>query len=178
MSGERYSLVYCDPPWTYRNKRTGGSMKSGSADKYDLLTTDEICKLDVPSIVTADAALFLWATVPLLDEAFEVINAWGFKYKTSLFWVKEGRLGLGYWFRGGVEVLLLGIKGKVPAFRFPIVNYLIEKPREHSRKPDFYYSLLERTHLTPRVELFARHRRPGWDCFGNEVDSDIDLAMR
>lgn len=153
-------------------------MKSGSAAKYPTLTTDELCKLDVPSITARSCALFLWATVPLLDEAFEVMRAWGFKYKTSLFWIKSGRLGLGFWFRGDAEVLLLGIKGDVAAFRFPISNVHTEKPREHSHKPDYYYRLLEKTHLEPRIELFAAHKRSGWHSWGLEVESDIELGMR
>lgn len=173
-----YKLILADPPWSYRNEHTGGSHKSGSVDKYDVMSNDDICALDVPAIAARDSVLFLWATVPLLDEAFKVMRWWRFEYKTSLFWIKEGRLGLGYWFRGNVEVLLLGIKGKVPAFRFPIVNHHAEKPREHSRKPEYYHKLLEKTGRTPRVELFARSPREGWHVWGNEVDSDITLGRR
>jgi len=152
-------------------------MSSGSADKYPTLTTDELCKLDVRSIAARDSACFLWVTVPLLDEGFRVMEAWGFKYKTALFWIKTGRLGLGYWFRGNVEVLLFGIRGKVPAFHFAMRNHFEDAPRRHSQKPDRVYSILEKTHLTPRVELFARDTRKGWDSWGLDVIGDLELGF-
>lgn len=150
-------------------------MISGSADKYPVMTLEQICNMPVPLIADKNSVLYLWATVPLLQEAFVVLEAWGYKYKTSLFWRKIMSLGMGYWYRGQVELLLLGVKGKVKAFRIQRPNFIEAKVREHSRKPDEFYELIEATGLTPKIELFARYRRDGWDAWGNEVDSDIVL---
>lgn len=172
---KKYQLIYADPPWSYRNKRTGGSMNSGAISKYPTMSIEEIKNMPIGDIVNKDCALFIWATTPLLPEAFEVITAWGFHYKTSLYWCKTMSLGMGYWYRGQVEMLLLGIKGEVKAFRIQKPNFIQTKVREHSRKPDEFYELIEMTGLKPRIELFARNKREGWDCWGNEVESDIDL---
>lgn len=174
----KYQLIYADPPWSYRNKKTGGSHTSGSEDQYPTLTVDEIAALDVPSICERDAVLFLWATVPMLPEAFEVMKAWGFNYKTLHVWAKLGRMGLGYWFRGNVEILLFGTKGKVPAFRLLIKNIHAEKPTKHSAKPRHFREVCEATKLTPRIELFARERVEGWHSWGLDVESDVVVGSR
>lgn len=166
---KKYQIIYADPPWSYRNKKTGGSMKSGSAVKYPTMSIEEIKALPVGDISESDCALFLWATVPLLPEALEVMKAWGFKYKTSLFWRKIMSLGMGFWYRGQVEMLLLGIRGKVRAFRIQKANIIQTKTRRHSQKPDEFRALIEATDLSPRIELFARERIFGWDSWGNEI---------
>ena len=173
----KYQIIYADPPWSYRNKRTGGSMKSGAAAKYAILTTEQICQLPVKEIAGRNSVLFLWATVPLLPEAFEVMNAWGYKYKTMLTWRKIMSLGMGFWFRGQLEHLLLGVKGKVKAFRIQKPNFIQCKVGRHSEKPEEFRQLIEMTKLQPRLELFARQKTPGWDVWGNEVESDIELTQ-
>ena len=173
---KKYRVIYADPPWRYRNTKTGGSMNSGSASKYNTMSVRELCALPIPDLAEKDSVLFLWATVPLIQEALEVMSAWGFKYKTMLFWRKIMSWGMGFWYRGQVEILLLGIKGKVKAFRVQRANFIQAKVREHSRKPDEFYELIEMAGLRPRIELFARSRRKGWDCWGNEVESDIELG--
>lgn len=178
MCLKKYKIIYADPPWPYRNKRTGGSMNSGVLSKYGTLSTDAICALPIPSIADKNSALFLWATVPMIEEAFKVLSAWGYKYKTILFWRKIMSLGMGFWYRGQVEILLLGVKGEVKAFRIQKPNFIQAKVREHSRKPDEFYELIEMTGLEPKIELFARRRRNGWDCWGNEVESDIELITK
>jgi N6-adenosine-specific RNA methylase IME4 len=172
----KFGLIYADPPWRYRNKHTGGNMKSGAKDKYPTMSLDEIKKLPVKSIAMKRSALFLWTTVPILPKAFEVMYEWGFSYRTALFWDKK-RFGLGYWFRGSVEVLLMGIKGNVPAFRSNKINLIKAKSSKHSRKPYQFYEILERLNLEPKVELFARVNRPGWVAWGNEIKPGIQMRL-
>jgi site-specific DNA-methyltransferase (adenine-specific) len=147
------------------------------------MAVEDICRLPVQSIAGKNSVLFLWATVPMMPEAFRVMAAWGYKYKTAIFWHKTGRLGLGYWFRGEVELLLFGTRGKVKAFRCQLPNFIETPALGHSEKPEEFRELIEaaisRTIETPqRVELFARRRVPGWDAWGDQVDSDIDMLRR
>ena len=172
---KKYQIIYADPPWEYRNKRTGDSMVSGSEAKYPVLSITEIAKLPVCDIADNDSALFLWTTTPMLQDAFYIMNEWGFKYKTAVYWRKIMSLGMGYWYRGQVEVCLLGIRGKVKAFRIQKANFIQTKALKHSEKPEEMRLLIEATGLEPRIELFARRKVEGWDCWGNEVGSDIEL---
>lgn len=165
----KYKTILADPPWQYRNKKTGGSMSSGSATKYSTMPTDEICNLKVDDIADRDSVLFLWATVPMIEDAFEVMRSWGYKYKTMIVWRKIMSLGMGFWFRGQVELCLLGIKGDVRAFRCQRPNFIQSKVRRHSEKPEEFFELIESHAPKPRIELFARNRRVGWDAWGNEV---------
>jgi N6-adenosine-specific RNA methylase IME4 len=163
-----------DPPWSYRNVATGGDHQSGAAQHYPVMSTMEIMALPVHRIIAQNAVLFLWATVPLLTDAFSVMHAWYFDYKTALFWDKD-RFGLGYWFRGQVEVCLIGVRGRVKPFRLQQPNLIRERPQRHSRKPDGFWNLIESVTPAPRVELFAREERPGWERWGNETNSTISL---
>ena len=142
---------------------------------YAKMSTDDICALPIADITEKNSALFLWATVPMIEDAFRVLSAWGFKYKTMLFWRKIMSWGMGFWYRGQVEILLLGTKGKLKAFRIQRANIIQVKVRKHSQKPDEFYELIELTGLEPKIELFARNKREGWDCWGNEVECDIEL---
>lgn len=145
-----YNTIYADPPWSYNNKNTGGSLKSGASAKYPTLSLAEIKAMQLP--LEKDAVLFLWATVPLLPEAFEVMKAWGFQYKTMLTWRKIMSLGMGYWYRGQCEHLLFGTRGE-----------LIDKSVD-----SMYFPL--------KLELFARgEAAPGWDVYGNQVVNSIEL---
>jgi len=172
---KKYQIIYADPPWSYKNKKTGGSMKSGAEAKYPTMSIDDICKLPIRDIADKNSVLFLWATVPLLPEAFKVMDAWGYKYKTMLTWRKIMSLGMGFWFRGQTEHLLLGVKGKVKAFRIQKANFIQCKAGSHSTKPVEFRSLIDMTGLEPKIELFARQKTKGWDVWGNEVESDIEL---
>ena len=172
LPNKKYAVIYADPPWSYRNKNAGGSLKSGASYKYSTMSFDEICSFPIHKIRADNSVLFLWVTVPLLPEGFIVMDAWGFKYKTMLTWVKTNRLGMGFWFRGQTEHLLLGIRGNVRAFRSQEPNVIQCKPEEHSKKPDVFRTLIERATVNVegnRIELFARQRTPGWDVWGNEV---------
>ena len=172
----KYQIIYADPPWSYRNKKTGGSMKSGSEAKYPTMSFEELIAFPVRNITDIrGCALFLWATTPMLPEAIKLMGYWGFEYKTAIYWRKIMSLGMGFWFRGQVEVCLVGIRGKVKAFRIQKANFLQTKALRHSEKPEEMRQLIEETGLKPRIELFARQKVEGWDCWGNEVESDIEL---
>lgn len=164
-----YQVIYADPPWEYRNKRTGGSMNSGAASKYPVMTLKELVELPVRKIADPESVLFLWATVPLLQEGLALLNIWGYEYKTAVFWRKIMSLGLGFWLRGQVEICLLGIRGDVKPFRLQRANFIQSKALRHSEKPEEMRQIIEATGLEPRIELFARKKVEGWDCWGNEV---------
>ncbi len=175
----KYQIILADPPWEYRNKNTGGSFKSGSSAKYKTLSLNELMGLNIIQIADKNCAIFLWVTVPLLPDGIQLLKSWGFKYKTTLFWRKIMSLGMGFWFRGQVEVLLLGIKGNVKAFRIQKPNFIQSKARKHSQKPDEFYELIEMTNLEPKIELFACRRRDGWDAIGYDIDGmDIRESIK
>lgn len=172
---KKYQIILCDPPWKYRDTALYKKFRPhgfGAEHHYATMTTDDICKLKVEDIADKNSVLFLWITVPLLPEGLKVMEAWGFKYKTSLFWRKIMSLGCGHWFRGQVEILLMGVKGKVKAFHIQKCNIIESKVRKHSQKPDEFYELLEMTRITSRIELFARQKRKNWDAWGDEICND------
>lgn len=162
----KYDIIYADPPWRYE-------FCKDNADKienhYPTLTLEEIKKLPIPC--KDDSVLYLWATAPKLEEALQVMKAWGYTYKTNGIWDKES-IGMGYWFRGQHELLLVGTKGKFspPAPKERISSLHKEKKTKHSKKPNFYRDYI--TNIFPeknKIELFARQHADGWDCWGNEV---------
>ena len=161
-----FEVILADPPWRYQFSET---QSREIENHYPTMDLDDIKNLNVPS--ADDSVLFLWATAPKLEEALEVLNSWGFTYKTCAVWDKE-KIGMGYWFRGQHELLLVGTKGSFPtpepSARF---SSIIKEPRStHSTKPKVIYEMLEamfpgRTYL----ELFCRTPRDGWEVWGNEV---------
>ena len=189
--GPPYRVIYADPGWQYRSKKAGGSMKSGSAQHYTVSTVGEIAALPLRTLRHPEGSvLFLWTTVPMKPEGWQVFNAWGFEYKTTIYWIKDdldaatgtispGRLGMGWWFRGQVEECLVGIKGDVKAFRCQKKNYVFAKATTHSKKPEAVRRLiLEATEALggPRIELFSRDLTAGWDHWGDEVYADLVLT--
>ena len=178
----KYRVVYADPPWLFRNRSRKGEARNALAH-YDCLDFPALAALPVPELAADDCVLLLWAVDPLLDQAFDLIRAWGFVYKTVGFtWVKtnarrdEARpdddgffTGLGYWTRANPEQCLLATRG-APRRRARDVKRLVVEPRrEHSRKPDTVRKRIERLVEGPYVELFAREARPGWDAWGSEL---------
>ncbi|MDR1357768.1 MAG: DNA methyltransferase [Coriobacteriales bacterium] len=181
----RYSIIYADPPWRYRvwNKKGKGRT---AEHHYPTMPLQDICALDVKRIAEKNCALFLWATFPQIQEAFQVIKAWGFTYKTAAFvWVKRNRktpslfIGMGHWTRANAEVCLLATKGS-PKRVSARVHQVIESPiRVHSRKPDETRErIVSLMGDASRIELFAREKMPGWDAWGDEIASDIGLTCR
>lgn len=161
-----FSIIYADPPWNYDFSETDSRRIE---NQYDTLEVEEITKLDLPT--DDDAVLFLWATAPKIREALEVMSAWGFEYKTHAIWDKE-IIGMGYWFRGRHELLLVGTKGNVspPKEDLRIDSIIQERRMEHSKKPDCFYEIIERMFPNAKyLELFAREQREGWTVWGDEI---------
>lgn len=176
---KRYSIIYADPPWRYQQKGL-----QGAAEKhYPTMTLEELKHLPIPEISDKDCALFLWATFPQLREALELIAAWGFKYKTVAFvWLKKNKVadswfyGLGFWTRGNAEICLLATKGRPKRKSAGVHQFIISPVEQHSKKPDVARDkIVQLMGDVPRIELFARQSSEGWDVWGNEVDSSIDL---
>jgi N6-adenosine-specific RNA methylase IME4 len=163
-----YGVIYADPPWTFATYSERG-LDRAAENHYPTMSLAAIKALPVPA--ADDAVLFLWATVPMLPQAIEVMQAWGFTYKSGLVWIKP-HIGLGFWTRNRVEHLLIGTRGNVPA---PAPgtqpSQVIEAPRvRHSEKPEAVAAIIEQLFPnTPKIELFARRVRVGWDVWGNEV---------
>ena len=185
LPAPQYRVIYADPPWSYSNKKTGGTHKSGSVQQYRTMTLEEIKNLPVWKLAHPEGCvLFCWGTIPLPEESYTTVRAWGFEYKTRHFWEKLGRLGMGFWFRGQIEECLIAVRGPVKAFRWQTKNILRAKPRNglHSGKPEEMRKLIEEVTTSrmpnagrPRIELFTREICPGWDCWGDEVLSPIKL---
>lgn len=181
-----YNILYCDPPWSYENKKTGGNMKSGAASQYDVLSVEELIGLRdlIKDVSDNNSVLFMWSVVPLLQEAFAVMESWGFKYKTMLTWHKTGAKGLGYYFRGETEHLLMGVRGRVSAFRCQERNHISMPRLNHSEKPALFRVLIE-TALSKalptqrRLEIFGRQQTPGWTTIGYDMDGlDIKDSLQ
>jgi N6-adenosine-specific RNA methylase IME4 len=174
----RYPILLADPPYPFAAYAAASGLDRSAERHYPTLSIKEICELPVADLATSDAALSLWCTSPRLPDGLRVMGAWGFQYRSSLVWIKD-RIGLGYWVRNQHEHLLVGVRGKMrsplPAARPPSVIYAAR--REHSRKPDEAYVLIERMYpKLPKIELFARHAWPGWDAWGNEAPAAAPAA--
>ena len=168
-----YEVIYADPPWQYDFSETDTRKIE---NQYSTMTTDDICNIEIPA--ASNAVLYLWATAPKLLEALQVIEAWGFTYKTNAVWDKR-QMGMGYWFRGQHEILLVGTKGRFSppptSQRKPSV-FSYERGK-HSKKPDEIRELIKQWFPDAlRLELFSRHAVDGWHVWGNEVESDIQLV--
>lgn len=160
-------------------------MRSGSAQQYPTMTTEQIAALPVQDVVADESVCFLWAPTPLGVDPYRVLEAWGYRFTTKWYWHKTQRLGMGFWTRGVVEEVLIGIRGKVKAWRSPLTNWLEEgdelvlheTPRAHSAKPEQVQARIELLiPETPRLELFATRVRPGWVCVGSAIDPGHDLS--
>lgn len=169
-----YELVVIDPPWKYRDKKTGGNHKSGSAQQYDVMTMEQIAALPVYQITAKHGVCMMWCTKPLLDVGIDVLRGWGFTYKTAVVWDKQS-YGMGHWMRGSWEIVLVGVKGTVKPWYIQSVDIVTEKARRHSMKPDEFMAAIEQRCKGKKIELFARQQRDGWDCWGNEVESTFDF---
>lgn len=165
---ERYPVIYADPPWRYEYVETESR---AIENQYPTMTLDEIKALDLDAIALDDCVLFMWATSPKLAEAFEVLNAWGFEYRTCAVWDKQ-KMGMGYYFRQQHELLLVAVRGQpltpAPANR---PSSVLSFPRgEHSAKPAEVYELIEAMYPElPKLEMFCRSPRDGWGAWGNQA---------
>ena len=179
--GRRFATVLADPPWRFVNRTGKMAPEHRRLSRYGTMGVEDICSLPVSSLLDPTAHLYLWVPNALLPEGLRVMAAWGFTYKSNLVWHKlrkdggsDGR-GVGFYFRNVTELLLFGVRGKNARTLSPgrtQVNYLGSRKREHSRKPDEQYDLIEACSPGPFVELFARGTRPGWSVWGNQADAD------
>lgn len=174
---KKYQIIYADPPWQFRNKNTGGSMKSGSANQYSVMSVNDICELPVQDISRQNCILFMWWVSSQPAEALRVVKSWGFELKTmtGFTWVKRTKLGklhfgMGHYTRQGSENCLIGIKGKSQRVGANIRAVTEHRVLKHSEKPNiFREKIVDLIGNRPRIELFARDRFEGWDAWGNEV---------
>jgi N6-adenosine-specific RNA methylase IME4 len=177
LPSKRYGVIYADPPWQFNPWSDEGADRNAS-NHYAVQMLDQIKGREIGSIAADDCALFLWATAPMLPQALEVMNAWGFEYRTHCVWLKD-KTGTGYWFRNAHELLLLGVRGEVPG---PAPGTQWESAWEddvgqHSAKPEAGYKLIERYfQRLPKIELYATHRREGWDAWGANAPSDLEAV--
>lgn len=166
MPAGPYRVLVADPPWNYE-KRAGDATHRGDLP-YPSMTTDAICEMAVRDLGCDDSILWLWTTNAFMRDAYRVLDAWGYQEKTILTWVKD-RVGLGDWLRGKTEHCILAVRGKPTVTLTNETTVLDAARREHSRKPDEFYALVEALCPGSKVELFAREARPGWAAWGAET---------
>ncbi|MBO0766173.1 MAG: S-adenosylmethionine-binding protein [Hyphomicrobiaceae bacterium] len=186
-AGNRFPTVLADPPWQFQNKTGKVAPEHQRLSRYATLTLEEIKRLPIPEIAAEVAHLYLWVPNALLAEGLAVMEAWGFRYKSNLVWHKvrrdggsDGR-GVGFYFRNVTELVLFGVRGRNARTLAPgrrQVNYLASRKREHSRKPDELYPIIEACSPGPYIELFARGVRPGWTAWGRQADADYRPTWR
>lgn len=175
----RFATVLADPPWQFANRTGKIAPEHKRLSRYGTMTLDDIAALPVPQIVAPTAHLYLWCPNALLPDGLAVMKAWGFTYKSNLVWHKirkdggsDGR-GVGFYFRNVTELILFGVRGKNARTLAPgrsQVNLLGTRKREHSRKPDEQYDIIEECSRGPYLELFARGMRTGWATWGNQAN--------
>ena len=183
LLNQRFGTILADPPWRFVNRTGKVAPEHRRLSRYETLSVDEICSLPVSDHVTAVAHCYLWVPNALLPDGLEVLASWGFQYKTNLVWHKvrkdggsDGR-GVGFYFRNVTEILLFGIRGKGARTLAPgrrQVNLFASRKREHSRKPDEQYEIIESCSRGPFLELFGRGCREGWTVWGDQADTDYE----
>ncbi len=181
-----YNVIAADPPWTYAfTTRTsevpGTGWRGGVENHYPGMTMDEIRALPVGDLASQNAVLWLWVVNAMLPACLDVVGAWGFEYRSVLTWAKTTRegapfTGMGYWMRGATEHCILAVRGKPRPLRRDVPTWFAAPPGAHSRKPDEAARIFETYTVGPRVELFARGRRAGWDAWGLEADAPLAPA--
>lgn len=187
IDGKKFTTVLADPPWQFINRTGKVAPEHMRLARYGTMALPEICALPVVECLAPTAHLYLWVPNALLPEGLEVMKAWGFSYKSNIIWHKlrkdggsDGR-GVGFYFRNVTEVLLFGVRGKNARTLQPgrtQVNYIGTRKREHSRKPDEQYPLIESCSPGPRLELFSRGVRPGWTVWGNQADEAYEPTWK
>lgn len=183
--GNTYNTIYADPPWRFQNRTGKMAPEHKRLTRYETMTVEDIKKLPIAEIAGEKAHLYLWVPNALLPDGLAVMDAWGFEYKGNIVWEKvrkdeqpDGR-GVGFYFRNVTEILLFGIKKKSAPNRTlqparSQVNLIRTQKREHSRKPDEIIPIIEACSQGPRIELFARGTRDGWDMWGDQADADYE----
>ena len=179
VGSQQFACILADPPWQFVNRTGKMAPEHKRLSRYGTMDLPTIAALPVAELSATTAHLYLWVPNALLPEGLQVMKAWGFSYKSNIVWHKrrkdggsDGR-GVGFYFRNVTELVLFGVRGKNARTLQPgrtQVNYLGTRKREHSRKPDELYDIVERCSPGPRIELFARGARPGWVVWGNQAD--------
>jgi len=173
----KYQTILADPPWQFSNRTGKMAPEHKRLMRYSTMSLQEIMELPVSQLAQPTCHLYLWVPNALVLEGMEVMKRWGFTYKTNIVWYKirkdggpDGR-GVGFYFRNVTELVLFGVRGRIRTLDAgrTQVNVISSRKREHSRKPDELYRIIESCSPRPYLELFARHERPGWDHWGNEV---------
>lgn len=177
-----FRTILADPPWRFNNRTGKVAPEHKRLDRYDTMSLEEICDLPVGSVAAEKSHLYLWVPNALVPEGIKVMESWGYRYVSMLVWHKvrkdggsDGR-GVGFYFRNVTEPILFGVKGKNNRTLQPgrrQVNLLATRKREHSRKPDEIYEIIEACSPGPYLEMFARYPRKGWKSWGNEADATI-----
>jgi len=163
----KYRIIYADPPWQYENS----GFTESAEGQYPTMPVDEICALPIGAMATPESVLFLWATNPLLQEAIQVMKAWGFEYKTNIAWIKDIGRGKGWYLKSKHELLLIGVRDNTPhPAERPDSAQEADRGSVHSKKPEHFYDLIESMYPDGnKIELFARNTtRQGWETWGNE----------
>ncbi len=179
LAGNKFSTILADPPWRFQNRTGKMAPEHRRLSRYGTMSLEEIMALPVAEVTKEPAHLYLWVPNALLPQGIQVLSAWGFEYKTNLIWHKirkdggpDGR-GVGFYFRNVTELILFGVRGKnartLAAGRRQ-VNFLATRKREHSRKPDQLFDIVEACSPGPYLELFARGKRKDWTAWGNQSD--------
>ena len=179
---KKYKVIYADPPWAYKVWSKKGAGRSAESH-YPTMSIEDIKALPVGRLAENDSALFFWVTCLIVREAWEVLDAWGFQYKSVAFvWVKQNRRtptlfwGMGYWTRANAELCVIATKGSPKRYSRSVHQVIISPIEEHSKKPDEARKrIVELMGDVPRIELFARQKSPGWDVWGNEAPEGIIL---
>ena len=169
-TSNKYSTILADPPWSTNQK--GGTNVRSAESHYPLMSLDRIKAMPVSDLAAENAHLYLWIPNALLQEGLDVIKAWGFTYRSPLYWIKP-RLLLGNYIRNASETCLFATRGKAPVRFKAQPNWMFCPQQDHSHKPEEQFAVIERLSHPPYLELFARRRQPGWDCWGNEIGSDL-----
>ena len=179
VGGRKFATILADPPWQFQNRTGKMAPEHKRLSRYPTMKLDEIKQLPVQEIADERAHLYLWVPNALLPEGLEVLKSWGFHYKSNIVWYKirkdggPDRRGVGFYFRNVTELLLFGVRGKNIRTLAPArsqENIISSRKREHSRKPDEQYKLIESCSWGPYLELFGRGSRPGWTTWGNQAD--------
>jgi N6-adenosine-specific RNA methylase IME4 len=185
FDGQRFGTILADPPWQFTNRTGKMAPEHRRLLRYSTMQLDDILNLPVPDLCLPQSHLYLWVPNALLAEGLQVMQQWGFTYKTNLVWYKvrkdggpDGR-GVGFYFRNVTELILFGVKGSLrthqPGRRQ--VNIITSQKREHSRKPDELYAIIEQCSPGPYLELFARQLRRNWQQWGNEIALEEDVPL-
>jgi N6-adenosine-specific RNA methylase IME4 len=187
LGRRRFATILADPPWQFANRTGKIAPEHGRLSRYSTMTLDEISSLPVSDFLKPTAHLYLWCPNALLPEGLAVMKAWGFNYKSNIVWHKirkdggsDGR-GVGFYFRNVTELILFGVRGTNARTLSPgrrQVNLLGTRKREHSRKPDEQYDVIQSCSPGPFLELFARGKRRGWTTWGNQADNDYRPTWR